>query len=216
MSPRIDPYGLNDLHPAGAAFVNKSSNQLFLIFTGVQQGLMVDPRVFMRETSITRRNYALFTDRRGLHYLQGISPRLNTFDKFLEWQREFCRTMTHVQRVFCLGTSMGAYAAVLFGYLLAAEEVWAFGPVTSLPRSVIAETRPPLERQNLAYLLRKGNGRTRYNLHYHYGHPMDEEAAYNIKQAEGVILRPHHGEGHTVVRTLLETGQLGSLLPALS
>jgi hypothetical protein len=190
--------------------LHQESNQLFYVYTGKRGRLMGSPVGFMTQTRLLERNVVFLSDPHGSFYADGVSADLDDYDKVVAWQRDLRRELTHVERSFCLGTSMGGYAALLFGYLLEVEEVWAFSPLT-IPTADVCRRVPP-ERADLAVLLRTPNGRTRYNVYYNQNWGADAIAAGSLAECEGVRLCPQEGEGHNVVQTLLERRLLGELI----
>lgn len=191
--------------------VRHSSDQLFFVYAGAAQRVGIDPRAFFTRTRLFERNVVLLRDGRNAFYQQGISHAIDSFDALLGWHHELRASMPHVRRVFTVGSSMGAYAAILFGCLLEAEQVWALGPpVTRLDQ---AEGFPQ-ERTDLAVLLERSTGRTSYHVHYSEGCPADVEAARRIAHCEGVRLHAHPGTDHNVVTTMAGGGALETLFPA--
>jgi hypothetical protein len=191
--------------------VRQDSDQLCYVFAGVRRGLMGNPMPFLQQTGLLTRNVAFFVDPVEGYYQRGVNARLDSYDRLLDWQRTFRHGLPHVRRLFCLGTSMGGYAAVLFGHALCADEVWAFSPMTMAAPDVCPAI--PAERADLALLLRSPNGVTRYNLYYNETDNDDRCAAERLAACAGVALWPQHGEGHNVVSRMLECGQLATLLP---
>jgi len=205
---------------AAMVHVRTQSEQLFFVYTGASRALMVNATLFLSQTRLMLRNVGIFQDTTRSCYLRGISPELDSVETFLDWQITFRDSLPHVRRVFCLGTSMGGYAALLFGYMLRAEAVWAFGPPTALRRdagdAVIVPPDVPPERADLALLLSRPNGRTKYHVYYNEGCDIDRVAATHIAQCEGVSLWPQPGEDHNVVSGLLERNVLRTVLPPVS
>jgi hypothetical protein len=191
--------------------VQQKSDQLFYVFAGIKRGLMGNPMAFLQQTGLLVRNVALFVDPAEGYYQGGVNARLDSYDRLLGWQQTFRVGLPHVRRVFCLGTSMGGYAAVLFGHALCANEVWAFSPLTMAAPEV--GRRIPAERADLARLLRSSNGVTRYNVYYNEADRTDRDAAERLGTCPGVRLWPQRGDGHNVVKTMLEDGRLATLLP---
>jgi hypothetical protein len=65
----------------------------------------------------------------------------------------------------------------------------------------------------MAKLLATSNGRTTYHIYYNQSHELDQRAAQRLVGAAGVQLWPQSGQGHVVVKHLLESQQLHSLFP---
>lgn len=204
-----DVSGLGPPAKGVVTLVRERSDQLFYVYAGAKGRLMLDPRKFFRKTRLFERNVAFLRDARPRFYLRGV-PSLDSFDALLDWQTALPQQLAHVRRRFCLGTSMGAYAAILFGHLLKVEQVWAFGPpLTLLGRF---QEAPPAHR-DLALLLSSPNGVTRFHVHYNETVRRDRESAQRLAGCSGVTLHPHDGDGHNVVETLIERGLLDGLLP---
>jgi hypothetical protein len=206
------------MKPRGAiVFIREESDQLSYVYTGGARGLMINPILFLNRTRLLERNVVIFQDRYGACYQQGISPQLNTFEAFLDWQIAFRARLPHVRRLFCLGTSAGAYAALLFGRLLEAEEVWAFGPPTDIDQpshqQMLGDLSVPRERRDLAQLLGSPNGKTIYNVYFNEGCAEDAAAAQRISHCDGVRLWPQPGKTHDVLSVMFENDRLATLLP---
>jgi hypothetical protein len=187
------------------------SDQLFFVYTGTACRLGgLDPRAFFKRTRLFERNVALLRDEHSAYYQRGLSSSVDSFEALLAWHHEYRSGLPHVRRVFCLGTSRGAYAAILFGYLLKAEQVWALGTPTTRLDDVGGI---PSDRGDLAALLARPNGVTTYHVHYSEGCGPDAKAVQRIAGCEGVRLHPHPGRVHNVALTMLERGSLETLLP---
>jgi len=198
---------------AGAAmFVRPHSNQLFLVYTGMKQRLMGNPAQFFSKARLLERNIVVFQGRPRTYYRDGISDQINSFEAFLSWQRALCEQLPHVERVFCMGTSIGGYAAILYGYYLGVEAVWAFSPRTIVTEQTMSGQQGPAS-SDLAELLTRSNGKTEYHIYYNRRSEIDESAAVRLGGASGVSLWPQDGEGHMVVQSLIDSERLPSLFP---
>jgi hypothetical protein len=204
--------------PQGAAiFIRPASNQLFFIYTGRSRGVGVDPLDFFKQTRLFERNVVIFQDRFRACYQRGISPAIPSFESLLQWQTTLLASLVHVRRVFCLGTSLGGYAALLAGHTLAVERVWAFGPRTVLSDEPDERrTSGSPHRGDLGVALSRDNGTTAFDVYYNEGHAEDAAAANRLAHCPRVTLSPQRGDGHNVVKTLLDRGTLVTLLPAAS
>ena len=189
--------------------------QLFMIYTGRLGELMLPAFEFIRATQIHDRNMVVFRDNERVNYQGGLSPDIPNMRSFLEWQqmqRELY--FPHVHTTYCLGTSAGGYAALASGHYLKAPIVWAFGPMTQIRGRFALYANDAVSQRctDLAEVLSEDNGVTEYRVFYNEGFDMDREAVERIADCPGVRLFPQSGEGHQVVVTMAETGQLRDLL----
>jgi hypothetical protein len=152
----------------------------------------------------------MFRDNQGMSYMRGLSHEIPDMARFLEWQRiardSHC---PHVRSTYCIGISVGGYAAIASGYFLNARIVWAFAP----PRCRVEVTPRPddeisLRCMDLTELLREGNGFTEYRIIYNEGYRKDREVAERLAPYPGVQLFPQQGEGHRVISHLYMSGKL--------
>ncbi len=205
--------------PRGAmVFVRPASEQLFFVYTGILRGMMgVNSLEFFGRTRLLERNVVIFQDPYRAFYQRGISSRISSFDALLQYQREVRESLPHVRRVYCLGTSLGGYAALLAGHLLGVEHVWAFGPMTLLPDvfPLRGITVAP-ERRDLKIGLSMDNGKTTFAVYYNQRYEQDKIAALRVADKPRVVLWPQPGEGHNVVETLMTLGKLEAVLPPVS
>lgn len=140
-------------------------------------------------------------------------------------------------KIVTLGQSMGAYAAIMYGLLLDAQQIIAFGPLSFLDVAQaelyherrwlpvmreLALKRPPSIYDDLAALARARIG-SHSALHIIFGtHPGHAEAseavnldamhAHRIAAAGRCSLSPFPDSGHAVVQHLIETKKLDALL----
>jgi hypothetical protein len=132
--------------------IHPESKQLFLIFTGNAERLMMDPLRFLQVTGIVSSNILIFRDPYKAGYQTGISSEYASLDAMVEYIRhEIWRLFTHVSEVFCVGTSSGGLPALYCGHLLDVRAVWCFGGRVC-KQSIVAERDAEiraLERRSL-------------------------------------------------------------------
>jgi hypothetical protein len=193
----------------------EDSEQLCLVYAAFRGNMSVDALTFFTRARLLERNVAFFRDAGGDFYQGGVSESVASFTALLDWQRGFLQTLPHVRRIFCLGTSMGAVAALIFGRLLDVEEVWAFAPPTTRleAQMVRAPLDLPEDQADLARLLAAPGGRTIFNVYYNAGHAPDARAALRLSGCPGVRLHARDGVGHDVVSPMIRSGLIETLLP---
>lgn len=137
-------------------------------------------------------------------------------------------------RVITIGQSMGAYAAIMFGQLLGADQVLAFGPLSFLDAQKSAaigdrrwlsvmqqlEANPPAVFYNDLALL--GKAYSVDDIRIFYGLTPDPEVksevnlddyhAKRLGELAGCKLYPYADSTHTVVKYLIDTQQIDSVL----
>jgi hypothetical protein len=195
-----------------ALLERKECSQLFVLYSGMAGKMMMNPLAFLKETRLLERNILIIRDLRQSVYQLGVSPEYPDIPSLMEWQRQRIAALSHVRHVYCLGSSGGAYMALLSGHALKAEAVWAFAP------PVVLRPEPPLDHvdarfADLATILHEFNGVTRYRVYYNEAHTPDRLACSKLATAPGVQLFPQGGEGHGVLQHMLKTNRLQGLMP---
>lgn len=188
---------------------NPQSNNLFFIYAGSQGGMMMNPFQFLQESGLSGQNIVLLRDPYQTWFLNGLGDRVGGVSELAAWQAGYLRGQPHVTHHYCVGSSMGAFSAVLFGHLLKATAVWAFG----LARTTVSLFDGSERSWNLETMLDQGNGATRFYLYFNNSWTEDREAASRLRNQPGVELRPQNGEGHLVLETLQNAGLISSIFP---
>ena len=173
---------------------------MVFLYQGLGQRLFLPPLEFIRLSGASRKNIAMFRDFSSCYFHRYIHPDWPNIEAAIANQQRILDSCTQVTELYCAGTSMGAYSAILFGHYLKAEIVYAFGAQTRIHDAVLASIGgvvPPAHR-DLALLLSDWNGRTRYRLYYCEGYARDREAAQSIAHCPGVELMPLPGSDHNV------------------
>ena len=206
--------------PEGALIVwpRESSSQLYYVFHGMAGGLGIQPLTVLRETGLIHNNLVLLKDYYRFFYQAGLNPEITDVDAIVERLRRCAEELPHVRQTFCCGPSSGGYAAILFGHYLQVDVVYAFAPVTRIDLDDLKRfggckdiARITEERRDLALLLAKHNGRTRYKIFYCNGHVRDRKYAERLQHLPGVELCPQPGTTHNVIQAIYESGRLGEI-----
>lgn len=129
------------------AYERPDCAQVFFMFAGLGEMLMMNPIKFLQTTKLSNRNIVLFKDSHGANYEKGVSEEIVDFDGLVDFQREFVASRPHIRDVFIVGTSAGGAAALRCGHELNAEKVWSFG--TRVPQVSLI----PYLREQMGVLL---------------------------------------------------------------
>lgn len=154
--------GLMDFHRTSRNYeivhLNEDDDRCFVFFSGNGLYQPNDPATFRRVVVENNRfewkrnipqsaNKAIFLrDVTKQHYFEGINGTIDTIGKL----RSFLEEQTRGLQVICVGSSMGGYAATLFGCLLRASRVFSFAGSFSL-RALL---QSPRERASNPVLLK--------------------------------------------------------------
>jgi len=200
---------------AHALKVRNDCAQLFVLYTGMAGRMMIPAMQFIEETKIVDRNLIIVRDLQHCCYQRGVSPNVPSVQSFLSWQQSLLqkKELSHVREVYCVGSSGGAYAAMLSGHFLKAAKVWAFAPpVPVLTGERVSYVDP--EFADLSKVLTSDNETTKYRVYYNESMEFDRTAAQRLQGLPGVELLPQAGQGHGVIVHLAQQAQLGTLLPS--
>jgi len=207
------------LAPAGAThiiFRRPESKRVFFLYEGQNYFLMGHPLEFLKSTKLVDSNLVMFRDPSAMFYQRGISREIPDYQSFVEWHRGFLAESPGL-KACCVGTSMGAFAAIQMGHILRAPTVWAFAlPVIQnqfgVPNgqsdeqaewpSEWGDNKCHANVVNLKKLIEKHNGITTYHLFFNARFEGDAAAARALQDCPGVRLHPQDGEVHDVVRIM--------------
>lgn len=128
------------------------------------------------------------------------------------------------RRLVTMGSSAGGFAAILFGVLMGAERIVAFGPQTIITAKIFAHydnqqstfgdvVRNGRDWLDLAAVLRANPGfGGRIRLYYAQDYEMHRVAAARFRDFDCVELVPVPGKTHGVARAMLRDGSFGAAL----
>ena len=193
-----------------AQLQNLACSQRFLVFGGADTLVRwTSAADFLQAAGLSDRNVVILRDHTRQAYQSGISQRLPSMGAVLGWLQGSAEAQPWIDKTYCLGPSLGGFMAVMAGYHLKVDEVWAFAPY---PMRFDA---PPGDRLgwDMEALLSRPNGVTRYNILYNPSHGPDVEVAERLSRLEGVHLLPQDGEGHLVFSHMVEQKTLHRLFP---
>jgi adenylylsulfate kinase-like enzyme len=187
--------------------VREHCSQLFYVYAGVSGLPGMNGVRFLHEAKLVDRNLAMIRDPYNEDFMSGVGDGIDDIEKLLDWHEACQRRLEHVSEIYCIGNSMGGYAAVLFAHLLGAKAAWAFAlrPFGG---------KPMLEE--LSRMLASGTGATTYHLYFSSHEPDDQQIAESLAPRPGVVLHPLTeltDLPHMVMVALSSSGRLGTLFP---
>lgn len=215
--------GINDNRTACLIDMQPSSDTLLVCFTGGGRELMMPPFDFLVSIHGLVAKRILLRDFRRAFYHHGVEGHSHDIDStrtFLD--REIARS--GATRVVMLGTSMGGYAALLYGLLCAAHEVHGFAPVTALTPALQGFDAPgqpswssvlaTLDGRylDLAACYRATTAVPRCYLHVGEGNADDVVHAERLRGCRGVHFNYRPTAEHNIARYMLQRGELAELL----
>lgn len=128
-------------------------------------------------------------------------------------------------RIATLGTSSGAFAAILFGVLLGADRAIAFGPQTRVDESIYARFKATDSRlsdlaldspfMDLRSVLQTHAFSGTIEVHYGGRNRVDKAEAMHLSGIPSVELHEHDTTLHPVARMLRDEGRLDAVLARL-
>jgi hypothetical protein len=204
-------------------------SRLLIAFTGFQGALTMPPFDFFAASGHLGSSRILLRDRTRQMYLRGCEPDAQSFGALLQRLKDEIDRLAP-EKITCVGTSSGGYAAMLFGHLLEVDRVHGFAPTPyasvwlSLfkgdfeqlmnrvsPMHLLMDfVLPPStwKYRNLPRFLRTWNGKTRYTVHVCAHHPDDMKRSELFRGVPGVEIAAHQCNTHQVARHLVREGKL--------
>lgn len=209
-----------------------SSSVLVIAFSGKAGNLGIPAFEFFNIMRPFRVRKIFFRDLKHSWYHTRLPEICSSFDDAgVESTRLYLRRLIDsldVKRVVVIGNSAGAYAAILFGYLLAVEEVHAFSPKTfinpfkRLRYGEIGNWRKVLslysikDRQKEYFDLKKvllnHSSQTCFQIYYSFHNYVDRVHAEHLGMIPNVTLRKYDYDRHGLVKHLKKTGELKDIV----
>lgn len=208
----------------------RDTSVLIIAFTGFVHRLSMRVYEFFEVTQATGYSRILLCDKHRIWYHHGIDGRRNDYPSLLACLQSHIAELKP-QKIICLGTSAGGYAAIVAGHHLGADYVHAFAPDTFLDVSLGACVRTlwagryrlprwklllsrtaKREFFDLAELLKAHNGKTTYYVHHCENAGRDVKGAKRIASLPGVVSLPYPCTTHAVAFFLAKEGFLKEIL----
>jgi len=220
--------GLEDPAVALSLDLDRESTSLLIAFGGIQGGLEIPPFEFFNATGGFPIKRLFVRDLAQAWYHHGARGHGSNIPELADSLRALLAPY-EVDRLVVTGTSMGGYAAILFGSLLGADTAIAFAPQTVLERGVLDEIGDHRWDKDLARVAARGGldprwtdlrrvlpevrvADTLYEVRYDPLLRLDREHCERIEGLPGVRLLPREGGGHSIARDMRDRGELEPLL----
>ncbi|OAP39192.1 tetratricopeptide repeat protein [Sinorhizobium americanum] len=151
---------------------------------------------------------AIFIRDPGKSWYNGAIPGLSgNANELLDLLRAHCAKFD-LSRVTVAGTSMGGYAAILFGTLLGAGRVVAIGPQIVLDKNLPRSPSAPVKYSDLAPVIVGKHERTAIDIWYGFESALDLYNALLVPQIDGVRTFGVRGAMHNVLAKFKRTNEL--------
>jgi hypothetical protein len=199
------------------------SGRMIIAFAAMPGQLAVRHFAFLTMLAEIDVKVAFLRDHFAAWYHRGVHGVGDSIDAVAEFLRDFRR---NAAEVVMIGGSSGAYAAVLFGSLVACE-VHAFSPQTFIDpelRRQHGDKRFPNEiaglgsHMDMRYADLKplvARAEAPVNVYYSTGHPLDSLHAERLGELGNVTLHGFHWDSHLLLRELRDRGWLEPFLDRL-
>lgn len=233
---------LNHRHISVASSFSADADTLVLCFAGAA-GSDGWPR-FEFVNMLTSRpiNTLFIRDIQFSWYMRGLASISPTMDGVAQFFQDYANDL-QPRRLVCIGHSTGGFAAIAYGLLLNADEIYAFSPQTwikPLPRSFQGDFRwmhffkraiqrrdwrwlftssslfwlPQGSYNDLRHLLEM-NTSTQVTIHYGQRNRIDRLHAERLAKFPNIRLHPYDFADHQLVVHLKATDKLDTLLDHL-
>ena len=221
---------LSDFHDSIKKEVQKQevsgSSTTVLIFTGLAGAATVPLKIIHRIISAHGFSAIYLRDFKKSIYLNGITSLADNYPDTLSAIRAMLPANT--QRILCMGTSAGGYAAIRYGLDLGADAVLGFGTPTNLTEKFTKNDgrgKAIIKRLNktvpdmaidLYPMIASAKNPPRITLWYGAEMPQDKMHAENLRDLDTVELNAVTGcDHHSILNKLLKDERAQSIFDEL-
>lgn len=203
---KINPYEID----------NKSSTKTIVAFSGMLTSLAMPKAEFFRSLNSVGVNIIFLKDFHQCWYQKGLLGVSSDVATTLDFLRSIIPPET--EELYCLGTSSGGFAAILFGNLLSAKKTLSFSPQTYIDQKVFMKFRTPesrwddMKESNYLDVKKYINGTTENDIYYGLGNELDSHFAEQLKNSQNCNLNLLDTESHNVAKYLKDCERLDEII----
>jgi len=209
---------------------DSKQNVLLLVFGGFAQMIGMPFFEFNKITSgLGLVNKIYLRDIHRLWYHHGLPSVGNDIDAIASFLQQYTNHPS-IRKTIVIGNSGGGYAALLFGYILEADEVHAFSPKTFIDpiKRIINYDIPP--KSGITYLFRLFlHGQRKYfdlkkvflasapkkggfHIYFAENSRIDHLQATRMRSIPGIHLQPFRYDRHNLINILKRRGKLRKII----
>ncbi len=200
--------------------ISRKNKPLIIAFGGIAGQLMLPPYEFFNITKDIHVNKIFLRDLKQLWYHAGLPGLTDSVVSTANYLKDRIAE-SEAGKVVVFGTSMGGYAALLFGILIGADEVHAFAPNTFLDDSRSLRSKKQSNNLHQTYgshyfdirtIARKHNRSTRLHLYFDVLDRKDRKHALHMLRVKYTKYHMFFRGGHCLIRKMKEKGLLRSII----
>lgn len=191
-----------------------------IAFGGMLTQLGMPPAEFLKTFTQKNINTVFVKDFQQCWYQKGLLGLSTDIQQTVQVIKE--RIPDQQENIYTVGTSAGGFAAILFGVLLNADKIIAFGPQTILTEQVFQNFKSPDSRfqdinlespfSDLKQLLQVSEYSSSIHIHFAKNHHSDKVAAERLANLKNVNLYPWETDTHNIAGWLKSQQKLDSVL----
>lgn len=191
-----------------------------IAFGGMSTQLGMPPAEFLKSFTQKNINTVFVKDFQQCWYQKGLLGLSTDIQQTVDVIKE--RIPDQQENIYTIGTSAGGFAAILFGALLNADKIVAFGPQTILTEEVFQNFKSLDSRfqdinlespfSDLKQILETSEYSSSIYIHFAKNHDDDKAAAERLANLKNVYLYPWETETHNIAGWLKAQDKLASVL----
>jgi len=206
-------------------YESNNSETLLIIFAGYAGEIAMPVFEFFNVLKKHPTDKLFIRDLNRKWYLNGIDT---TLDSVAEITNFINQKKKSYKNIVTLGTSMGGFAAILFGTLVKADVILAFSPQTFVDRFFrywysdfrwekdIKPARSNCLKSekffNMYRLIKKSNLKNTVNIYYSNNEKLDSIHANFLKKLNTVNLHSYNFGDHLLIKEMRDNGDLDKIL----